>query len=212
MAGRALINLNERFIDAVSNPAGIIGLFFGLLTVFAILLRFFIYRRLRKKTVAFEQAVSELVQRERDFNETVNAAIARGIRQEKEQLARRREEFHTARQKASRAMQRIVDSAWKFKAKTLLAGVTINNWQNKYDQLRKEREAYAAVSEKIAFLNLEDNSDWESVRQQFLDKVALLEKAQEEKEYQAELKRQMREEKERQDELDRRQREAEESC
>ncbi|MCZ5660458.1 hypothetical protein O5623_17590 [Escherichia coli] len=40
--------------------------------------------------------------------------------------------------------------------------------------------------------------------------MALLEKAQEEKEYQAELKRQMREEKERQDELDRRQREAEE--
>ena len=210
VAVRALINLNERFIDAVSNPAGVIGLFFGLLTVFAILLRFLIYRRLRKKTAAFEQAVSDLVQRERDFNETVNAAIARGIRQEKEQLARRREEFHTARQKASRAMQRIVDSAWKFKAKTLLAGVTINNWQSKYDQLRKEREAYAAVSEKIAFLNLEDNSDWESVRQQFLDKVALLEKAQEEKEYQAELKRQMREEKERQDELDRRQREAEE--
>lgn len=107
-------------------------------------------------------------------------------------------------------MQRIVDSARKFKAKTLLAGVTINNWQSKYDQLRKEKEAYAAVSEKIAFLNTEDNSDWESVRQQFLDKVALLEKAQEEKEYQAELKRQMREEKERQDELDRRQREAEE--
>ncbi|EPL0050196.1 GIY-YIG nuclease family protein [Escherichia coli] len=210
MAVRALINLNERFIDAVSNPAGIIGLFFGLLTVFAILFRFFIYRRLRKETAAFEQAVSELVQRERDFNETVNAAIARGIRQEKEQLARRREEFHTTRKKASRAMQRIVDSAWKFKAKTLLAGVTINNWQSKYDQLRKEREAYAAVSEKIAFLNLEDNSDWESVRQQFLDKVALLEKAQEEKEYQAELKRQMREEKDRQDELDRRQREAEE--
>lgn len=187
MAVRALINLNERFIDAVSNPAGIIGLFFGLLTVFAILFRFFIYRRLRKKTAAFEQAVSELVQRERDFNETVNAAIARGIRQEKEQLARRREEFHTTRKKASRAMQRIVDSAWRFKAKTLLAGVTINNWQSKYDQLRKEREAYAAVSEKIAFLNLEDNSDWDSVRQQFLDKVALLEKAQEEKEYQAEL-------------------------
>ncbi|KDV62921.1 hypothetical protein BU64_11800 [Escherichia coli O128:H2 str. 2011C-3317] len=176
MAVRALINLNERFIDAVSNQTGIIGLFLGLLTVFAILLRFFIYRRLRKKTAAFEQAVSALVQRERDFNETVNATIARGIRQEKEQLARRREEFHTARQKASRAMQRIVDSAWKFKAKTLLAGVTINNWQSKYDQLRKEKEAYAAVSEKIAFLNLEDNSDWESVRQQFLDKVALLEK------------------------------------
>lgn len=40
VAVRALINLNERFIDAVSNPAGIIGLFFDLLTVFVILLRF----------------------------------------------------------------------------------------------------------------------------------------------------------------------------
>lgn len=40
MAVRALINLNERFIDAVSNQTGIIGLFLGLLTVFAILLRF----------------------------------------------------------------------------------------------------------------------------------------------------------------------------
>ncbi|MEJ1619635.1 GIY-YIG nuclease family protein, partial [Escherichia coli] len=63
VAVRALINLNERFIDAVSNPAGIIGLFFGLLTVFAILFRFFIYRRLRKETAAFEQAVSELVRK-----------------------------------------------------------------------------------------------------------------------------------------------------
>lgn len=91
-----------------------------------------------------------------------------------------------------------------------MAGVTINNWQSKYDQLCKEREVYATVSEKIAFLNLEDNSDRDSVRQQFPGKMALLEKAQEEKEYQAELKRQMREEKERQDEPERRQREAEE--
>ncbi len=59
----------------------------------------------------------------------------------------------------------------------------------------KEEEVYATVSEKIAFLNLEDNSDRDSVRQQFPGKVGLLEKAQEEKEYQAERKRQMREEK-----------------
>jgi predicted RNase H-like nuclease (RuvC/YqgF family) len=72
------------------------------------------------------------------------------------------------------------------------------------------RDAYAAISEKITFLELEDNADWEGVKQQFLDKVALLEKAQEEKEYQAELKRQMREEKQRQDELEQQQREAEE--
>ncbi|EFU4607188.1 GIY-YIG nuclease family protein, partial [Salmonella enterica] len=120
------------------------------------------------------------------------------------------DDFHNARNKASRALQRIVDSAYKFKVKTLLSGTTVNNWQSKYDQLRKEREAYAGISEKITFLELEDNADWESVKQQFLDKVALLEKAQEEKEYQAELKRQMREEKQRQDELDQQQREAEE--
>lgn len=114
--------------------------------------------------------------------------------QEKQQLAGQWDEFRNARNKASRALQRIVDSAYKFKVKTLLSGTTVNNWQSKYDQLRKERDAYAAISEKITFLELEDNADWEGVKQQFLDKVALLEKAQEEKEYQAELKRQMREE------------------
>lgn len=130
--------------------------------------------------------------------------------QEKQQLAGQWDEFRNARNKASRALQRIVDSAYKFKVKTLLSGTTVNNWQSKYDQLRKERDAYAAISEKITFLELEDNADWEGVKQQFLDKVALLEKAQEEKEYQAELKRQMREEKQRQDELEQQQREAEE--
>ena len=136
--------------------------------------------------------------------------MARGLYQEKKQLSGQWDDFHNARNKASRALQRIVDSAYKFKVKTLLSGTTVNNWQSKYDQLRKERDAYAAISEKITFLELEDNADWESVKQQFLDKVALLEKAQEEKEYQAELKRQMREEKQRQDELEQQQREAEE--
>ncbi|WP_201490389.1 GIY-YIG nuclease family protein [Escherichia coli] len=210
VAVRALININERFIESVSNPVGIIGLFFGLLIAVALIMRVFIYRGFRKKTAELEQAASDLVQKEKAFEETVSTEVARGLYQEKKQLSGQWDDFHNARNKASRALQRIVDSAYKFKVKTLLSGTTVNNWQSKYDQLRKEREAYAAVSEKIAFLNLEDNSDWESVRQQFLDKVALLEKAQEEKEYQAELKRQMREEKERQDELDRRQREAEE--
>lgn len=133
MAVRALINLNGGLLMQYRIRQVLLVCFLVCLLYLQFYFVFFIYRRLRKKTAAFEQAVSELVQRERGFNETVNAAIARGIRQEKEQLARRREEFHTARQKASRAMQRIVDSAWKFKAKTLLAGVTINNWQSKYD-------------------------------------------------------------------------------
>ena len=57
VAVMALINLNERFIDAVSNPAGIIGLFLVCL-LYLVFYFVFIYRRLRKKTVAFEQAVS----------------------------------------------------------------------------------------------------------------------------------------------------------
>lgn len=210
VAVRALINLNERFIESVSNPAGIIGLFFGLLIAAALTIRVFIYRGFRKKTAELEQAVSDLAQKEKVFEETVSTEVARGLYQEKKQFSEQWDDFHNARNKASRALQRIVDSAYKFKVKTLLSGTTVNNWQSKYDQLRKEKGAYAAISKKITFLKLEDNADWESVEQQFLDKVALLEKAQEEKEYQAELKRQMREEKQRQDELERQQREAEE--
>ena len=210
VAVRALINLNERFIESVSNPAGIIALFFGLLIAVALIIRIFMYRGFRNRTAELERAVFDLAQKEKAFEETVSTEVARGLYQEKKQLSGQWEEFHNARKKASRALQRIVDTAYKFKVKTLLSGTTVNNWQSKYDQLRKEREAYSAISEKINFLELEDNADWESVKQQFLDKVALLEKAQEEKEFQAELKRQMREEKQRQDELDRKQHEAEE--
>ncbi|WP_252515242.1 GIY-YIG nuclease family protein [Candidatus Pantoea bituminis] len=175
-----------------------------------LMIRVFIYRGFRKKTAELELAVSDLAQKEKAFDETVSTEVARGLYQEKKQLSGQWDEFHHARNKASRALQRIVDSAYQFKVKTLLAGTTVNNWQSKYDQLRKERDAYNVISEKITFLKLEDKADWDSVKQQFLDKVAFLEKAQEEKEYQAELKRQMREEKQRQDELDRQQREAEE--
>ncbi|MEG2736946.1 MAG: GIY-YIG nuclease family protein [Hafnia sp.] len=210
VAVRALINVNERFIDSASTPTGIIALFFGLLVMSALLIRFYIYRGFRQKNAALEQATSDLTQKEKAFDETVSTGVARGLYQEKKRLASHWDEYSEVKNKASKALQRIVDSAYKFKVKTLLAGTTVNNWQSKYDQLRKERDAYAAISEKITFLELEDNADWNEVKQQFLDKVTLLEKAQEEKEHQAELKRQMREEKQRQDELDRQQREAEE--
>lgn len=164
VAVKALINLNERFIESVSNPAGVIGLFFGLLIAVALIIRVFIYRGFRKKA-------TDLAKKEQAFDETVSSEVACKLYQEKQQLAVQWTEFHNARNKASRALQRIVDSAYKFKVKTLLSGTTVNNWQSKYDQLRKERDAYAAISEKITFLELEDNADWEAVKQQFLDKV-----------------------------------------
>jgi DNA repair exonuclease SbcCD ATPase subunit len=210
VAIKVLINVNEQLIDAASNPAGIACVFFGLIIALAILIWFIISRGVSKKSTALELAASTLAQKEKAFDDTVNAEVSRGIYHAKQRLAGQWDEYHSTRQKASKALQRIVDSAYKFKVKTLLAGATINNWQSKYDQLCKEREAYASLSEKISILELDDNSDWESVKQQFLDKVTLLEKAQEEKEYQAEIKRQMREEKQRQDDLERQQREAEE--
>lgn len=50
VAVKALINLNERFIESVSNPAGVIGLFFGLLIAIALIIRIIIYRGFRKKS------------------------------------------------------------------------------------------------------------------------------------------------------------------
>lgn len=210
VAVRALINLNERFIESVSNPVGVIGLFFGLLIAVVVVLRVLIYRGYKRKMKALEKDVLDLAQKEKAVEETISTEVARGIYQAKKHLAGQWDEFHDTRNKASRALQKIVDSAYKFKIKTLLSGITVNNWQSKYDQLRKEKEAYASISEKITFLKLEDNADWEEVKQQFLDRVAVVENAQEEKEQQAEIKRHMREEKQRQDELDRQQREAEE--
>lgn len=210
VAVRALINVNEQFINSVSTPEGVIALFFGLLLMVALLIRFFIYRGFKQKKADLEQAMDDLAQKDKSMADAISTEVARGIIQEKKRLAGHWEQYNQARNKASRALQRIVDSAYTFKVKTLLAGTTVNNWQSKYDQLRKEKDSYAAISEKITFLELEDNADWDGVKQQFLDKVALLEKSQEEKDHQAELKRQMREEKQRQDELDRQQREAEE--
>lgn len=146
VAVRALINLNERFIESVSNPAGIIGLFFGLLIAVALIIRVFIYRGFRKKTAELEQAVSDLAQKEKAFDETVSTEVARGLYQEKKQLSGQWDDFHNARNKASRALQRIVDSAYKFKVKTLLSGTTVNNWQSKYDQLRKKKNTRLSSS------------------------------------------------------------------
>lgn len=87
VAVRALINLNERFIESVSNPAGVIGLFFGLLIATALIIRVFIYRGFTKKTAELERAVSDLAQKEKAFEETVSTEVARRIYQEKKQLS-----------------------------------------------------------------------------------------------------------------------------
>lgn len=76
------------------------------------MLRVFIYRGFRKKKAELEQAVSDLTQKEKAFEETVSTEVARGLYQEKNKLSGQWDDFHNARNKASRALQRIVDSAY----------------------------------------------------------------------------------------------------
>lgn len=86
VAVKALINLNERFIESVSNPAGVIGLFFGLLIAIALIIRIIIYRGFRKKA-------TDLAKKEQAFDETVSSEVACKLYQEKQQLAVQWTEF-----------------------------------------------------------------------------------------------------------------------
>lgn len=88
IAVKALINLNERFIESVSNPAGVIGLFFGLLIAIALITWIIIYRDFRK-ILTWEK--------EQAFNETVSTEVACKLYQEKQQLAGQWKEFRNAR-------------------------------------------------------------------------------------------------------------------
>ncbi|MDR3104226.1 MAG: GIY-YIG nuclease family protein [Yokenella regensburgei] len=208
---RGLAVIHDAFIMTASGPKGLIVLFLILQVAVFILVRMVMLRKVKARTEEVEREKHELDIKEQHFELRVKNDVESAVRDKRAQLEHQQRTFNDAKNKATRTLQRIVDAAYKFKVKTLLAGTTINNWQAKYDQLKKEVDAYAVLREKITYLQLEDNADWAGVKQQFLDKVAILEKAQEEKEYQDEIKRQMRDEKQRQDELDRRQREAEEA-
>lgn len=89
IAVKALINLNERFIESVSNPAGVIGLFFGLLIAIALITWIIIYRDFRKKYWPGKK--------EQAFNETVSTEVACKLYQEKQQFAGQWKEFRNAR-------------------------------------------------------------------------------------------------------------------
>ncbi len=156
-----------------------------------------------------------------NLNDEVLVKVERGIKAERESLYRKMDDksnslrikelkFEDNVDRSKKAFQRLMDSSFKFKARTLLAGLSLKNQNTKYAQLINEVERYNKLKQSMDFLQLIDNSDWENVTAQFYEKLAVLLAAQEVKEEQAELKRQMREEKQRQDELERRQREAEE--
>lgn len=115
------------------------------------------------------------------------------------------EEHLTAQQE----IQKVLDDTYRYKTKTLLSSVTLKNFEKKLEDIRKEKEIYQTLITKYDFFELCDRSDWERVETEFRDKVLALQEAQDERNAQSEMKRQMREERQRAEELESQQQEAE---
>ncbi|RBO14355.1 GIY-YIG nuclease family protein [Pantoea sp. 3_1284] len=118
--------------------------------------------------------------------------------------------FKEQHQNAQSEIQRVLDDTYRFKRKVLLSSITLKNFEKKLEDLKKEIFIYQSLIAKYDYFELVDNSDWDSVEKEFRDKVLDLQAAQDEREAQNEIKRQMREERQRAEELERKQLEAEE--
>lgn len=202
--------VNQNLIDFASSPGGLIVLYFILVALVSFIIGYFLQKGVRRREQELNQAEVDHEERVAQYDLEIQEKVDAEISEQKAWLRSERYDFNESMKKSQKALQRLVDSSYKFKVKTLLTSITLKNQSTKYDQLKKEKAKYVDLQYDMDHLELEDNSDWADVTKQFYDKIALLEAAQDEKEAQAELKRQMREEKQRQDELDRRQREAEE--
>ncbi|MCB3488825.1 GIY-YIG nuclease family protein [Klebsiella variicola] len=117
--------------------------------------------------------------------------------------------FREQHQSAEEEIQKVLDDTYRYKRKTLLASVTLKNFEKKLEDIRREKEIYQTLISKYDFFQLRDRSDWKEVEKEFRDKVLELQAAQDEREAQNEIKRQMREERQRAEELERQQQEAE---
>ncbi len=202
--------VHNNLVQFSSSPNGLIAMFFGLLTLCCIVIGYFLKKQVRQQRRELALDIEEHNERVENLDIEVKDKVDRLVSRERSALKRDRNEHKENRNKSRKSYQRLIDSAYKFKVKTLLSSITLKNQSTKYDQLKKEMTKYKDLKTDMAYLELEDNSDWDMVVEQFYDKLSLLEAAQEEREAQAEIKRQMKEEKQRQDELERRQREAEE--
>lgn len=117
--------------------------------------------------------------------------------------------FLEQHQTAQEEIQKVLDDGYRYKRKTLLSTVTLKNFERKLEDIKKEKAIYQTLIAKYDFFELRDHSDWKAVEREFRDKVLALQEAQDERDAQNELKRQMREERQRAEELERQQLEAE---
>lgn len=111
---------------------------------------------------------------------------------------------------AQQEIQKVLDDTYRYKRRTLLSSVTLKNFERKLEEIRKESMIYQSLIVKYDYFELVDNSDWDQVEKEFRDKVLALQEAQDEREAQNEIKRQIREERQRAEELEKQQLEAEE--
>ncbi|WP_293770764.1 GIY-YIG nuclease family protein [uncultured Pantoea sp.] len=117
--------------------------------------------------------------------------------------------FKDQHQNAQTEIQRVLDDTYRFKKKVLLSSISLKNFERKLEDIKKESFIYQSLIAKYDYFELIDNSDWDSVEDEFRNKVLNLQAAQDEREAQNEIKRQMREERQRAEELERQQLEAE---
>ncbi|AKR77012.1 GIY-YIG nuclease family protein [Edwardsiella sp. LADL05-105] len=118
--------------------------------------------------------------------------------------------FLSEHQTAQDEIQKVLDDTYRYKRKNILSSITLKNFERKLEDIKKEKAIYQTLIAKYDFFELRDRSDWKTVEKEFRDKVLALQEAQDERDAQNELKRQMREERQRAEELERQQQEAEE--
>ena len=107
-----------------------------------------------------------------------------------------REQHHSAQEE----IQKVLDDTYRYKRKTLLASVTLRNFEKKLEDIRREKAIYQTLIAKYDFFQLRDHSDWKVVEKEFRDKVLEVQAAQDQRDAQHEIKRQMREERQRAEE------------
>lgn len=200
--------IHNNLVQFSSSPNGLVAMFFGLLILSCVVIGYFLKKQVRQQRRELDLDIEDHNERVENFDTEVRDKVDQLVSKERISLNRDRSEHKENKNKSRKSLQRLVDSAYNFRVKTLLASISLKNQSTKYDQIKKEMSKYKDLQSDMLYFGLEDNSSWDEVVEQFYDKVSLLEAAQDEKEAQDEIKRQMKEEKQRQDELERRQREA----
>jgi len=85
--------------------------------------------------------------------------------------------FKDQHQNAQTEIQRVLDDTYRFKKKVLLSSISLKNFERKLEDIKKESFIYQSLIAKYDYFELIDNSDWDSVEDEFRNKVLNLQAA-----------------------------------